>query len=347
MTHLKIRLPAEWEPQSAILLTWPHKGTDWKDQLSNVEAIYYTLAKAILAEQKLIISCEDPRQLAHITQTLCAMSPDYNTRLSSFVVPSDDTWVRDHGPISVIQNNTPTLLDYNFNAWGGKYKANKDNNITQHLFKLGAFPHAQHAPVNFILEGGSIESDGRGTLLTTERCLLSPTRNSHFNKSEIEEQLKKNLGVDRILWLKHGYLKGDDTDAHIDTLVRFCNPNTLCYVSCNDENDEHFEELKAMEYELKSFTSMHGDPYKLIKLPMPTAIYATNNERLPATYANFLITNASVLLPTYNTPEDRQAVTQLEHCFPNKKIVPIDCSALIQEHGSLHCITMQLTEGTV
>jgi len=345
------RLPAEWEPQSAILLTWPHKNTDWKNQLSAVEAIYYTIAKVILAEQKLIISCEDSIQLEVVTQALSAITPKHKARLSSFLVPADDTWARDHGPIGIIKNNKTTLLDFNFNAWGGKYQANKDNDITQNLFKLGAFPKAKHEKMEFVLEGGSIESDGKGTLLTTERCLLNTTRNNHLCKTQIEEQLKHSLGIQRVLWLKNGFLAGDDTDAHIDTLARFCSPDTICYVSCNNPDDEHYTELKAMEHELKAFTSAQGKPYELIALPMPAAIYDIDEQqrktRLPATYANFLIINQSVLLPIYQTSEDEQAIKQIQSCFPDKTIVPIDCNPLIKEHGSLHCITMQLTQGIV
>ncbi|MFT7372367.1 MAG: agmatine/peptidylarginine deiminase [Oleiphilaceae bacterium] len=350
MTISNKRLPAEWELQSAVLLTWPHKNTDWKNQLSAVEAIYYTLAKTILTEQKLIISCEDSKQLDLVTHALRSASPSHKARLSSFLVPANDTWARDHGPIGIIENNTTTLLDFDFNAWGGKYEANKDNDITQNLFKLGAFPNAKYQKIDFVLEGGSIESDGKGTILTTERCLLNATRNKHFSKQEIEEQLKKTLGAQRILWLKHGYLAGDDTDAHIDTLARFCSPNTICYVSCDEPNDEHYTELKAMEHELKALSSNEGEPYKLIALPMPTAIYDTSEnskKRLPATYANFLITNQSILLPIYQTPEDEQAIKQIQSCFSDKTIVPIDCNPLIKEHGSLHCITMQLTQGSV
>jgi len=345
------RLPAEWEPQSAILLTWPHTNTDWKNQLSAVEAVYYKIAKAILAEQKLIISCEDKHQLTTVTQTLRSSIPEYSSRLSTFVVPSDDTWARDHGPIGIVEDGKNTLLDFNFNAWGGKYEANKDNNITQHLFKLGAFPNTKHKKIDFVLEGGSIESDGEGTLLTTERCLLNTTRNSHLNKAQIEEQFKQTLGIQRVLWLKHGFLAGDDTDAHIDTLARFCNPNTICHVSCDNQNDEHYVELKAMVHELKAFRSAQGEPYNLVALPIPKAIYDTDDQktktRLPATYANFLITNQSILLPIYQTPEDELAIKQIQLCFPDKTIIPIDCNPLIKEHGSLHCITMQLTQGIV
>ena len=200
--------------------------------------------------------------------------------------------------------------------------------------------------INFILEGGSIESDGIGTLMTSERCLLSDTRNNGLNKSDIELKLKETLGVSRILWLKNGYLAGDDTDAHIDTLARFCDIKTICYVACNDKNDEHYHELQAMKVELEAFKTLENESYHLIPLPMPSAIYDIDEDntkiRLPATYANFLITNQSILLPIYHVGEDQQAIAQIQRCFPTRRIIPIDCRPLIKEHGSLHCITMQL-----
>jgi len=349
MSNIDKRLPAEWEAQSSILLTWPHNNTDWKSQLSSVEYVYYNIAKIILTEQNLIISCEDSIQLEAVTKTLASFAQLNNTQLKTFIVPADDTWARDHGPIGIIENNEITLLDFNFNAWGGKYEANKDNNITKNLFDLGTFPSFNYKKIDFILEGGSIESDGSGTLMTTEKCLLNSSRNGNLNKQEIESQIKETLGIKRILWLKHGFLAGDDTDAHIDTLARFCDRQTICYVACNDQDDEHFAELKAMKQELETFKTTTGEPYKLIPLPMTSAIYDTdtngNKIRLPATYANFLITNQSILLPIYHVSEDRQAIEQIQYCFPGRKIIPIDCRPLIKQHGSLHCATMQITQG--
>jgi len=343
----KRRLPAEWEAQSSILLTWPHKNTDWQDQLQAVDSVYFNIAKAILSEQDLIISCEDDEQLKTLSGILKPYAKQHHTLLKTYSVPANDTWTRDHGPIGIIDQHKLVLLDFNFNAWGGKYKANKDNEITRKLVNAGAFREFEHQKVDFILEGGSIESDGKGTLLTTERCLLTNTRNDSFNKQTIEAQLKLKLGVKQILWLKHGFLAGDDTDAHIDTLARFCDAHTICYVACEDPNDEHYTELALMEQELQTFKNNQGQPYKLVPLPMPTAIYETDEQhtRLPATYANFLITNQSILLPVYDVPEDEQAIKTIQQCFPDRNITPINCRPLIKEHGSLHCITMQITQG--
>ena len=201
--------------------------------------------------------------------------------------------------------------------------------------------------LGFVLEGGSIESDGLGTLLTTSECLLSPNRNGQLNKVEIEEYLRSTFHLERVLWLDYGYLAGDDTDSHIDTLARFCSPDTIAYVQCRDVNDEHYEELHRMEEQLKTFQTLAGEPYKLLALPMADKI-EVEGERLPATYANFLIMNNAVLYPTYNQPEnDMRAQEVLQKAFPEHEIVGVDCRALIKQHGSLHCVTMQYPMGVI
>jgi len=199
---------------------------------------------------------------------------------------------------------------------------------------------------NFILEGGSIESDGKGTILTTSECLLSERRNTQFSKTQIEDYLKPTLGAHRILWLNHGYLSGDDTDSHIDTLARFCNENTIAYVKCTDPEDEHFEVLSKMELELKTFTTNEGAPYNLLALPMADPIFF-ENERLPATYANFLIINGAVLLPYYGSKKDQEAQQILQSAFPDREVIGINCTSLTKQHGSLHCVTMQYPEGVL
>lgn len=336
-----IRLPAEWEPQSAILLTWPHRNSLWDYQLDAVEQTHLNIARAVLRDQNLIISCEDPDQLARVRSELEAFASAHGTRLDSYLVPADDVWARDHGPIGVFDNGQLILLDFVFNAWGNKYAFAKDDRIISELFAQHAFANATLRQVNLILEGGSIESDGHGTLLTTEPCLLSPQRNPTLSKADIEQQLKRHLGVQRVLWLAHGAILGDDTDGHIDTLARFCSADTLCYVQCTDPTDPHFAELHAMEQELKAFEDYRGQPYQLVPLPMPTAIIE-NGRRLAATYANFLITNHAVLVPVYAVPEDEQALAILARCFPGRDIRPVNCRSLIRQNGSLHCVTMQI-----
>lgn len=201
--------------------------------------------------------------------------------------------------------------------------------------------------LDFVLEGGSIESDGMGTLLTTSECLLAPNRNQPMNRIDIEEHLRRVLHVQRVLWLDHGYLAGDDTDSHVDTLARFCSPDTITYVKCTDTEDEHYDALLKMEEQLRTFRTLAGEPYRLLALPMADKV-EEEGERLPATYANFLILNDAVLYPTYNQPlKDRQAREVLQEAFPGYELVGIDCRTLIRQHGSLHCVTMQYPVGVI
>lgn len=342
----RVQLPAEWTAQSAVMLTWPHRHGDWQPWLERVEPVFTEIGYHVAQREKLLISCWDDEHAAHIRRLLLARGAmEDNLRL--FVVPSNDTWARDHGPIAVLSNGEPLLLDFGFNGWGKKYEANYDNQITHTLHKLGAFGSTSIEAVDMVLEGGSIDVDGKGTLLTTKHCLLAPTRNPHLSQQDIENRLRRLLGVDRILWLEHGHLAGDDTDSHIDTLARFCDENTICYVSCADERDEHYVTLRKMEQELQSFHTRDGKPYRLVPLPWPQAKYNEDGARLPATYANFLIINGAVLLPTYGDDNDMLACAQLAECFPSHEIVAIDCAPLIMQYGSLHCVTMQIPAGIV
>jgi agmatine/peptidylarginine deiminase len=339
---MKIYFPAEWTSQSAVLLTWPHSATDWKHILDEVIHCFTTIAKEILRQEKLIIVC---KSVEEVKQALG--ETDY-ARIIFREISSNDTWSRDHGPLSIFVNDVPYLLDFTFNGWGLKFPANYDNQITKRLYESKAFsPDVIYQNMlHVVLEGGSIETDGEGTILTTSRCLLSANRNEYKSKEEIADYLSLIFGVKRVLWLNHGYLAGDDTDSHIDTLARFCNPETIAYVQCTNPSDEHFKELSRMEDELHKFKTLSGKPYRLIPLPMTEAVYY-EGERLPATYANFLIINGAVLLPFYNSPLDEVAKQRLQEAFPNRKIIGIDCRPLIKQHGSLHCVTMQLPEGFV
>ena len=237
------------------------------------------------------------------------------------------------------------MLDFCFNGWGMKFAAHKDNLINSHLFKTGALNGDYINCRNFVLEGGSIESDGEGTLLTTSPCLLAPNRNDTLSRKDIEAYLMERFNLRQVLWLDYGYLAGDDTDSHVDTLARLCPDHTITYVQCVDKDDEHYGALRSMEDQLKTFRTLDGDPYRLLPLPMPEAIYDEDGERLPATYANFLIMNEAVLYPTYAQPEnDARAAQVLAEAFPGREIVGIDCRALIKQHGPLHCVTMQYPE---
>jgi agmatine deiminase len=333
-TTLQRRLPAEWEPQSAVQLTFPHKDTDWGPILDTVLPCFMEIAKTISRFQPVLLVCnnkEETRALFHETDL-------HHIKLVE--APSNDTWARDHGAITVEENGKPVLLDFVFNGWGLKFSADKDNRITTHLYSKGVF-NSEIRPGGIVLEGGALESDGLGTLLTTSECMLSPNRNPHLSKAQIEDYLKDCFGLQRVLWLDHGYLAGDDTDSHIDTLARFCSPDTIAYVKCPDASDEHFDALQKMEAELHQFKTLNGTPYHLVPLPWPDACFDEDGNRLPATYANFLIINGAVLVPTYKVPQDEAALQIFRTLFPDREVIGIDCSALILQHGSLHCVTMQ------
>ena len=339
-------LPPEWAPQSGVILTWPHPRSDWAPILESVEPVFDAIALAVSQHEKILISCYDIKHRDHIKQRLRAVGVDM-ARAVLRIVPSNDSWARDHGPITVLCSNEPLLLDFGFNGWGGKYGHALDNLISRRLFNADTFGDVPMQTVNMVLEGGSIEVDGSGTLLTTTRCLLAPTRNPKLTREKIETELKELLGLKRILWLEHGHLEGDDTDAHIDTLARFCDANTIAYVRCDDSTDTHYEELKAMERELQSFVTADGRAYTLVPLPWPRARHDESGRRLPATYANFLIINDAVLVPTYQDSADATALACLRECFPNREIVAIDCLPLVFQNGSLHCVTMQLPKGVL
>jgi len=341
-----IFFPPEWYPQSAIQLTWPHPDTDWDYMLEEVTACYVNIAVEILKRQKLIVVCHNAETVKYELKEHKDLYPN----LTLVELPTNDTWARDHSGISVINNGKKQVYDFTFNGWGLKFASNYDNQISRGLFKNGIFKSDVELinKKDFALEGGALESDGKGTLLTTSECLLSANRNSFMSKNEIEKYLKEAFGLNKILWLDHGYLSGDDTDSHIDTLARYCDEQTIVYVKCEDKKDEHYEALTKMEEQLKTFTDYQGNPYKLISLPMAKAVYDEDNERLPATYANFLIMNDVVLLPFYNDQEkDTEAKEKLEIAFPTREIIGIDCSSLIRQHGSLHCITMQYPDNFV
>lgn len=332
-----IVLPAEWAPQSAIQLTWPHKNTDWAYMLDEVEECFVNIAREIASRQLLLIVTPEVEAVRK------RIAPVVNMPNVRFVeCLSNDTWARDHGGITVMADGEPLVYDFAFNGWGLKFAACHDNLITSHLNNLGIFHARYENRLNFIIEGGSIESDGEGVMLTTSECLLSPNRNGEWGKEHIEQYLREAFGLSQILWLDHGFLAGDDTDSHIDTLARLAPDNTILYVKCTDANDEHYDALHAMEQQLMTFTTLDGRPYKLMPLPMAQAAYDNDGERLPATYANFLILNDAVLLPTYGVPAlDSEAARVIAEAFPGREVVGIDCQALIQQHGSLHCVTMQ------
>ncbi|MBR4970310.1 MAG: agmatine deiminase family protein [Paludibacteraceae bacterium] len=333
-------LPAEWSEQCGVQLTWPHKNSDWAPLLDEVRSCFIEIARQIVKREKLLIVCHSEEE---VRDDLKGISTE---RILFREIPSNDTWARDHGPITVFKSGIACLCDFRFNGWGMKFAANWDNQITSALFASSIFDNGVEycGILPFVLEGGSIESDGKGTILTTRECLMSLNRNEHLSQKEIEEYLSLTLGAKRFLWLNHGYLAGDDTDSHVDTLARFCDERTIAYVQCLDQSDEHYDALRKMEEELLSFKTIDGNPYRLIPLPMAEACY-DGEDRLPATYANFLIMNDAVLVPIYNCSTDDLALRQLASAFPSREIVGIDCRVLIKQHGSLHCVTMQYPQG--
>jgi len=303
-------MQAEWERQSAVQLTWPHEHTDWAPILPEIAAVYEQMAQEIRKRESLIVVDD---------------------------IPHNDTWARDHGFITVEENGTNVLLDFRFNGWGEKFEAELDNQINRHLHDKGIVKGVYEDHLNFVLEGGSIESDGKGTVFTTTCCLMAPHRNQPLTQADIEVRLKEYLGAERIVWLNHGSLIGDDTDGHIDTLVRICPDDTIIYTG----GDSDHPDLDLMEEELKALRTLDGKPYRLLKLPLPRPIY-DDDYRLPATYANYLVINDAVLVPTYRQPDlDAEAMQMIGEAYPDREIVGIDCCAVIKQHGSLHCCTMQ------
>ena len=346
------RMPAEWERQRGVLLAWPHAGTDWAPMLEEVLDTYRQMAVEIVGSGELlyVVSPEPLNEPALRSEKVVNM-----------VCPTNDTWARDFGVITLVRgagsqrtdsgappHRCAKMLDFCFNGWGEKFPAAHDNAINRRFFDTNFAAHETHCYADlqdFVLEGGSIESDGRGTVLTTSQCLLAPHRNQPMTRHDIEERLKRDLCAQRILWIDHGHLTGDDTDGHIDTLVRICPNDTLLYVGCNDPDDEQYAELKAMEAQLQTFTTPEGQPYRLRKLPMPAPIHDEEGLRLPATYANFLILNDRVLLPTYGQPQHDQAARQtVQEAFPDRRVIGIDSRSLIKQHGSIHCCTMQIPQ---
>ncbi|MEY2700954.1 MAG: hypothetical protein RIQ52_1709 [Pseudomonadota bacterium] len=337
-----MKLLPEWHHQSAVLIAWPHQDGDFKPWLEAVESNYAGIAKAILQHQSLIIACHDAQHEAHIRAQLAV---DADHTLKFVHVPYDDIWVRDTAPLTLGNGQELVLLDFRFNAWGGKYDCSRDQRLAAAVHASGVLGTSPLQPVDFVLEGGSIETDGHGTLLTTSFCLLNPNRNPEHDKASIENMLRKNLGIERVLWVEHGKAEGDDTDAHIDTLARFCDAHTLTYTACHDHTDSQYDALKAMEAQLATFVDRNGAPYRLLPLPIPAPIMGDDGSRLPATYANFLIINGAVLVPIYgDTEADAFAIRQLEQAFPDHRMIPVPCEALIRQFGSLHCMTMQFPD---
>ena len=309
-TCMKV-LPAEWAPQSAVMLTWPHSNTDWQPILPQITETYVRMATEIVKRERLIIVTPEPNKVRQLLP--------HSPRITYVKCDTNDTWARDHGFITLVNRDQQNpfsghqLLDFRFNGWGDKFEAQLDNAIN---------------------------------------------RNQPLTQDQIEAELKERLSADRVLWIDHGNLVGDDTDGHIDTLVRVAPADTLLYMGCEDENDEQYAQLHKMEEDLRMLQTKSGRGYRLLSLPSPRPIYydgeqfldspADGAERLPATYANFLVINGAVLYPTYAQPDlDAEAAAVIADAFPDREVIGIDCRPLIIQHGSLHCCTMQFPAGVV
>ncbi|MGB3621509.1 MAG: agmatine deiminase family protein [Ketobacter sp.] len=331
----------EWAEQSAVMLAWPHERSDWKPWLTDIEQDYVALASAIADSANPLILCRDHHHQARIEQLIggcCQHPPQF------YIRSYNDTWCRDFGPLALGHRNDLVLMDFRFNGWGDKYNAELDNAINSSLKAVWQVPMRS---VDFELEGGSIECDGLGTLLTTEHCLLDSNRNHHLDRNTIEHLIKDKLGVSRVLWLSAGALLGDDTDSHIDNLARFCDPRTIAFASCNNPEDPHFPHLQEMERQLKKFRQLDGSPYILVPIEIPAPQLDESGQRLPGSYVNFLILNQQIIVPVFGCEQDEAALTSLRRCFPDKKIRPVRGNNLIRQFGGPHCATMQLPKGVI
>ena len=338
MTRKSLRFPAEWEPQSAILLAWPHAGTDWAERLGEVEETYIAHVAAIARFQRVLICVADEDVEAYARARLASNRIDME-QVGFIPVPYNDTWLRDTGPITLAGADGFELLDFRFTGWGGKFEASEDDLLVRRLHGAGLFLRSSLQSIDFALEGGAIETDGAGSLLTTWRCLHE--RHPAASRADLDRQLKTWLHQDRVLWLEHGYLEGDDTDAHVDTLARFAPDDAIVFQACDDPTDPHHAELAAMAAEIAALRTPDGRPYRLFPLPWPQPIL-DEGRRLAASYANYLVINEAVLMPAYGDPADSAAAAVLAAAHPGREIVQVPCRALIWQNGSLHCISMQL-----
>lgn len=339
-----LRVPAEWEAYESVMIAWPHEHTDWSPMLGEVTECYRAIADGVLGSGlRLLVVTPEPEKVRELLKGYP------QERVIVFGCQTNDTWTRDYGPVSAYDSaGVPMVIDFRFDGWGLKFAANHDNLVTLGMVSNGLLTRNYCSRMDYTFEGGSMEMDGAGTMMSTSHCLQSLNRNGFKSKEQLEDYFRSVLGIDRLILLEHGHLEGDDTDSHIDTLARFAPGNTILYVKAYNRSDSHCAELDLMEKELQELRTLSGEPYNLIGLPLPDAIYDEDGERLPATYANFLITPKTVLMPVYGQPDnDLLAKQMLQIAFPDREIKEIDCRALIKQHGSLHCATMQLPEGII
>ena len=321
-------------------MAWPAQHTDWANRLDQARNTYWHILSVIGKFQPVVLLV--PHQ--DVAHEIMKQWRQPNT-LTPIVCHYDDTWVRDSGPISAVNaRGQLAWLDFRFNGWGGKFDAENDDRIVAQLHNHPQFMSIHCEYRDWILEGGAIEVDGEGSVLTTASVFRQRFPDRSLDESR--NRLMAELGCDQVLMLENGDLEGDDTDGHVDTIARFCDPWTIAYQGCQDPTDSHYESLLAMRGELESLRSRDGTPYRLVELPWPGAKFA-DGQRLPAGYANFLILNDAVLVPTYDDPADAAAMDCLRQAFPSRTMVGVPCLELIRQGGSLHCATMQLASGAL
>ena len=335
---MNIRFIGEWEPQDCVIISWPTLDSDWGDDLPLIEETFIQLAEAITPWEPLIILCQDEHHRNHLAKRIS--NPHDNITLC--IAPHNHIWVRDYGPLSINIDTQLTLVNCVFNGWGNRYHHDLDNDCNDVLAQSAIFGEVPFNAIQCVLEGGNLETDGQGTLIVSAPCLYDPRRNPKLTTDQIDSLLKEHLGINRIIPLENTLLNWDDTDGHADTLVRFTDPHTLCYLKCDDKNDPFYDRLNELEKEIKMLVDYQGNPYRLLPLPLPQPIYDDNNQRLPTSYANFLILNGAVLVPQYQDPIDEMALNTLRKCFPNRTIIGLNSTQLIKEYGSIHCATMQI-----
>jgi len=339
----RFRLPAEWEAQAGVLVAWPHAGTDWAPRLARIETAYVALAGAIARFEPLLVCVADAAVRDRAAQLLCAGGVDA-ARVRFVEVPYDDTWLRDSGPLTLTDGTDFRLVDFRFTGWGGKFEGGRDDRLIESLLPHRILAPAEHRRIEWALEGGAIESDGKGSILTTWRCLHQ--RHPHMSREEMTERLAAAFEADRVLWLDHGYLEGDDTDAHIDTLARFAPDDAIVFQTCDDPADPHYGELARMHEEIANLRTADGRPYRLHPLPWARAI-VDDGRRLASSYANYLVVDGAVVMPSYGDAADALAAQVVAAAHPGRDVVAIDARPLIWQNGSVHCLTMQLPAGAL
>ena len=336
------RLAPEWVRQDAVILVWPYSNSDWKNHIDEIESTYIELSRYIARHQKLLLIAYDKVHVIHIQKTL-AHNNVTQKNIEFIDIPTNDTWVRDYGPVVVRSGSESIFLDFKFNAWGNKYIHESDNLFNQ-AFKKKLNVRAQYQSINFILEAGNLEINSKGTLLTSSTCFKRNSLQENKSLMQLENNFEEWFGCSKVLWIDDVVLKGDDTDGHIDTLARYCDDDLLVYSVSINNSDPNHDLLESLMLQLKTIKQNTSDISELIPLPMPKPIFS-GGRQLPATYTNFLITNKCVYVPVFNDQQDNYALKTIDELFPAHEIIDIESNALIQQYGGIHCATMQVPKG--